>query len=92
MKKLITLLLVLVSLSSYSQNDSIVKYYREITDDLWVKDCLDNWIKDTTKQWKWKHYNVESISTKELKEFYSSPSYKRKKEAIRLELVKRNAI
>ena len=23
-----------------------------------------------TKQWTWKHYNVESISTKELKEFY----------------------
>jgi len=45
-----------------------------------------------TKQWKWKHYNVESISTKELKEFYSSPSYSRKKEAIRLELVKRNAV
>jgi len=45
-----------------------------------------------TKQWKWRHYNVESISTKELKEFYTSPSYKRKKEAIRLELVKRSAI
>ena len=45
-----------------------------------------------TKQWKWKHFNVESISTKELKEFYTSPSYSRKKEAIRLELVKRNAI
>ena len=45
-----------------------------------------------TKQWTWKHYNVESISTKELKEFYSSPSYSRKKEVIRLELVKRNAI
>ena len=40
-----------------------------------------------TKQWTWKHYNVESISTKELKEFYSSPSYSRKKEVIRLELV-----
>ena len=45
-----------------------------------------------TKQWTWKHYNVESISTKELKEFYSSPSYKRKQEAIRLELVNRNAV
>ena len=45
-----------------------------------------------TKQWTWKHYNVESISTKELKEFYSSPSYRRKKEVIRLELVKRNAV
>ena len=45
-----------------------------------------------TKQWKWKHYNVESISTKGLKEFYESPSYRRQKEVIRLELVKRNAI
>jgi len=45
-----------------------------------------------TKQWKWKHYNVESISTKELKKFYTNPSYRRKKEVIRLELVKRNAI
>ena len=45
-----------------------------------------------TKQWTWKHYNVESISTKELKEFYTSPSYSRKKEVIRLELVKRNAV
>ena len=45
-----------------------------------------------TKQWKWKHFNVEGISTKELKEFYTSNNYKRKKEVIRLELVKRNAI
>ena len=45
-----------------------------------------------TKQWKWRHFNVEGISTKELKEFYASNSYKRKKEVIRLELVKRNAI
>ena len=45
-----------------------------------------------TKQWTWKHFNVEGISTKELKEFYTSNSYKRKKEVIRLELVKRNAI
>ena len=45
-----------------------------------------------TKQWKWRHFNVEGTSTKELKEFYTSNSYKRKKEVIRLELVKRNAI
>ena len=45
-----------------------------------------------TKQWTWKHYNVESISTKELLEYYNSDSYRRKKEVIRLELVKRNAI
>jgi len=45
-----------------------------------------------TKQWKWRHFNVEGTSTKELKEFYTSNNYKRKKEVIRLELVKRNAI
>ena len=45
-----------------------------------------------TNQYKWKHYNVESISTKELLEYYNSDSYRRKKEVIRLELVKRNAI
>ena len=61
-----------------------------------IKPSVKEYKRDTrgkmTKQWKWKHFNVESISTKELKEFYSSPSYKRKKEAIRLELVKRNAV
>ena len=45
-----------------------------------------------TKQWTWKHFNVEGISTKELLEYYNSNSYRRKKEIIRLELVKRNAI
>ena len=45
-----------------------------------------------TNKWVWRHFNVEGISTKELKELYTSPNYKRKKEAIRLELVKRNVI
>ena len=45
-----------------------------------------------TKQWTWKHFNVEGTSTKKLKEFYTNNNYKRKKEVIRLELVKRNAI
>ncbi len=45
-----------------------------------------------TNKWVWKHFNVEGISTKELKEFYTSSNYKRKKEVIRLELVKRNVI
>ena len=36
--------------------------------------------------------NIIKLATKELKEFYTNPSYKRKKEVIRLELVKRNAI
>ena len=45
-----------------------------------------------TNQWTWRYYNVEGISTKELKEYYTNPNFKRKKEAIRRELVKRNAI
>ena len=49
-------------------------------------------VKPSVKEYKWKHYNVESISTKELLEYYNSDSYSRKKEVIRLELVKRNAI
>jgi len=44
------------------------------------------------KQWTWKHYTVHSTSTKELLEYYTNPNFKRKKEMIRLELVKRNAI
>ena len=36
-----------------------------------------------------KHYTVSSTSTEELKKLYNSDSYKRKKELIRKELVKR---
>ena len=36
-----------------------------------------------------KHYTVASTSTEELKKLYNSDSYKRKKELIRKELVKR---
>jgi len=38
-----------------------------------------------------KHYTVSSTSTEELKKLYNSDSYKRKKELIRKELVKRGA-
>lgn len=38
-----------------------------------------------------KHYTVSSTSTEELKKLYKSDSYKRKKELIRKELVKRGA-
>jgi len=38
-----------------------------------------------------KHYTVASTSTEELKKLYNSDSYKRKKELIRKELVKRGA-
>ena len=38
-----------------------------------------------------KHYTVASTSTEELIKLYDSPSYKRKKELIKKELVKRGA-
>ncbi len=38
-----------------------------------------------------KHYTVPSTSTEELKKLYNSDSYKRKKELIKKELVKRGA-
>ena len=44
-----------------------------------------------TSKWEWKHYTVASTSTEELIKLYDSPSYKRKKELIRKELVKRGA-
>jgi len=45
-----------------------------------------------TSQWAWVHYTVTNTKTEELKKLYVSPSYKRKKEVIRKELIKRNAI
>jgi len=38
-----------------------------------------------------KHYTVASTPTEELKKLYNSDSYKRKKELIKKELVKRGA-
>tara|TARA_R110000782_G_scaffold207862_1_gene296358 strand:+ start:756 stop:953 length:198 start_codon:yes stop_codon:yes gene_type:complete len=45
-----------------------------------------------TSKWVMVHYTVSNTSTEELKKLYESPSYKRKKEAIKKELVKRNAL
>lgn len=45
-----------------------------------------------TSQWVWVHYTVSNTPTDELKKLYESPSYKRKKEVIRKELIKRNVI
>lgn len=42
-----------------------------------------------TNRFRIKHYTVSSTSTEELIKLYDSPSYKRKKELIRKELVKR---
>jgi len=44
-----------------------------------------------TNRFRIKHYTVSSTSTDELIKLYDSPSYKRKKELIRKELVKRGA-
>lgn len=45
-----------------------------------------------TNQWKWKHYTVASTSTKDLLKYLESPSMKRKRRLIKLELEKRNAL
>ena len=42
-----------------------------------------------TNKWVWKHYTGSNPSTEELKKYYKNDSYKRKKEAIRKELVRR---
>ena len=45
-----------------------------------------------TNQWTWKHYTVSNTKTEELKKLYDNPSYKRKKNVIKRELEKRNAL
>lgn len=45
-----------------------------------------------TNKFMIKHYTPSGTSTQELLKMYESPSYKRKKEMIRLELVKRGAL
>jgi len=44
-----------------------------------------------TNKFRMKHYTPSSTSTEELKKLYNSDSYKRKKELIKKELVKRGA-
>lgn len=45
-----------------------------------------------TNKFMIKHYTPSGTSTEELLKLYESPSYKRKKEMIRKELVKRGAL
>jgi benzoyl-CoA reductase/2-hydroxyglutaryl-CoA dehydratase subunit BcrC/BadD/HgdB len=45
-----------------------------------------------TNKFMMKHYTPSSTSTEELLKFYESSSYKRKKEMIRKELVKRGKL
>lgn len=44
-----------------------------------------------TNKFTWKHYTPHNTSTEELKKMYESDSYKRKKNLIKKELIKRNA-
>ena len=45
-----------------------------------------------TQKWKWIHYTPSNTSTKELKKMYESLSFRRKKNIIKRELIKRNEI
>ena len=42
-----------------------------------------------TQKWKWVHYTPSNTSTEELKKLYKNDSYKRKKEVIKRELIRR---
>lgn len=75
---------------------------------LWYKNyttMASNKIKPSTKEymrdskgkiinskWYYKHYTVANTSTEELKKLYESPSYRRKKNIIKRELVKRGVL
>ena len=45
-----------------------------------------------TQKWKWIHYTPSNTSTKALKKMYESLSFRRKKNIIKRELIKRNEI
>ena len=42
-----------------------------------------------TNKWTWKHYTVSNTSTEKLKKLYDSPSYSKKKNVIKKELIRR---
>ena len=44
-----------------------------------------------TNKYIWKHYTPHNTPTKELQKMYESDSFKRKKNIIKRELIKRNA-
>jgi hypothetical protein len=45
-----------------------------------------------TNKWMWQHFTPSSTSTKELKKMFEAPSFKKKKNIIKKELLKRNEI
>ena len=44
-----------------------------------------------TNKFTWKHYTPHNTSTEELKKMYEGENFRRKKNIIRRELIKRNA-
>jgi hypothetical protein len=58
-----------------------------------IKPSTKEYVRDAkgrmTSKWAWKHYTVSNTSNEELIKYYKNPSYKRKKEVIRKELVRR---
>lgn len=61
-----------------------------------VKESTKEYIRDNTgrmtNKWFWKHYTIYNTSTEELKKLYESSNQSRKKNVIKKELEKRNAI
>ena len=58
-----------------------------------LKPSTKDYIRDArgkmTNKWIWKHYTTTNTSTEELKKLYKNDSYKRKKEVIKRELIRR---
>jgi hypothetical protein len=57
-----------------------------------VKEYLRDGNNKMTNKYVWKHYTPSNTSTEELKKLYTSPAYRKKKNIIKRELIKRNEI
>jgi hypothetical protein len=61
-----------------------------------LKPSTKDYIRDArgkmTNKYVWKHYTPHNTSTEELQKMYKSDSFKRKKNIIKRELTRRNAI
>lgn len=61
-----------------------------------IKPSVKEYIRDgnnkMTSKYVWKHYTPSNTSTEELKKLYESPAYRKKKNIIKRELIKRNEI
>ena len=61
-----------------------------------LKPSVKEYVRDAnnkmTKKWFWKHITPYNTNTEELLKMYEGEAYKRKKNIIKRELIKRNAI